>query len=650
MKYFNTSILLFFLCFPVQQGYSQFVLPFGDITPEQLSNKPYKPDPGADAIVLSDIAVAKLGYDNEEFYVMMERDVRIRIVNSGGFDKADIEIAFPADDRMSDYKASTFNIKNGEKTETSIPPKSFIIEKTSQAYRSLKFNFPDVHEGSVIEYSYRIKLNNSSVYVLVPWAFQREIPIVLSSLTVEYPDAFRYKYFLSGSSENIKSEIATSNSQFLGDYLKMNTLRWTAKDVPAFRDEPYILGRREHVTKLTFELAKVDYPDMASMEITPSYATLAEKLHERTDFGTQLNTNLKSLTKEVIGSETDNLLKLKKIHNYITSNIFWNGDEDFTASSSLRKVLNKEKGNSADINMILIAMARAADISAEPVILSTRSHGSLNTISAMFQQFNYLVARISAGGDVFLVDATDPLRPFNMLPFTCLNKTGRLISETESEFVDLKNDEKYHISQNLTLNPDGEGNIKGTLRNIYSGYSAYNVRSVVKLESEEGYLDIIRTAHSNAIISDFKLTDLNNPDKDLAESFNFTVDNGSQIAGNEIIMNPFQLGTSITNPFYAIERKFPIDFGCPQEENFEMTLTIPDGYQVADSPENLKLDLGKDGGSFVFSCQQSGNSLIIKSELSIDKVLFPQTEYKEIQKFFLRVQEKQAEYIILKKS
>ena len=167
---------------------------------------------------------------------------------------------------------------------------------------------------------------------------------------------------------------------------------------------------------------------------------------------------------------------------------------------------------------------------------------------------------------------------------------------------------------------------------------------------EEGYLDIIRSTYSNAVIDDFNLTDLKNPDKDLAESFSFLVNNGSQITGNEIILNPYQLGTSTTNQFYAIERKFPIDFGCPQEENFEMTLTIPDGYQVADSPENLKLDLGKDGGSFVFSCQRSGNSLIIKSELSIDKVLFPQTEYKEIQKFFLRVQEKQAEYIILKKS
>ena len=67
------------------------ILPFGNVSLEDLSNKPYKPDQGADAIIISETGVASLQYQRG-FYVEFEKDVRIRIVNSDGFDYANIEI------------------------------------------------------------------------------------------------------------------------------------------------------------------------------------------------------------------------------------------------------------------------------------------------------------------------------------------------------------------------------------------------------------------------------------------------------------------------------------------------------------------------------------------------------------------------------
>jgi hypothetical protein len=116
------------------------ILPFGNISVEDLSNKPYKQDPGADAIVLSESGFAALRYQ-DGFYLEFEKNVRIRIVNSNGYGYADVEIPFDIDDRMDSYKASTFNLRNGEKIETQIPKKSFIIEKSSPSYNTLTFTF-----------------------------------------------------------------------------------------------------------------------------------------------------------------------------------------------------------------------------------------------------------------------------------------------------------------------------------------------------------------------------------------------------------------------------------------------------------------------------------------------------------------------------
>jgi len=629
---------------------SQTSLSFGNITADDLKNKPYTPDPGADAIVLSDIAIAGLGYDDRDFFVEMERDIKIRIVNSNGFDYANIVIPFRKDEKITNYKASTFNIKNGEKVETPILKNEFVIEKTGESLSSLKFSFPDVHEGSIIEFTYRMRLGRYSKYILVPWKFQWEIPVALSSLTIEYPESFVYKYVLSGNLNNIRSESAMRNKRFLNDYVQTNILRWTANDVPAFKDEPYIIGRNDLVSKITFELAKVEFPDFSKQEITPSYNNLTEELMKRSDFGTPLETNLKSLTKTIIGNEKDNRKKLLLIHRYITSNILWNGEKDFTTSAPLRTILQKEKGNSADINILLIAMARAAGLSAEPVVFSTRSNGSFNVLSALITQYNYVVARINIEGEYYLVDATNPLSPFNELPFDCLNTTGWLCGKVKSDFVELTNKETNSLYQSITMFPEKDGTIVGEIENTYKGYLASDLRKQIRLESEEGYYDLVKSNNPEAQISEYKLGGVKDVDSEAKESYNFKIIKGSHLTQNELIIKPYQLNTAVYNPFYMSERKFPVDFGCPQLESFTMSLTIPEGYSLDMKPENASFTLGKDGGSFKFTCEQTGNIINISSLFKIDKIAYAVSEYKDIQNFYLKVQQKQSEYIVLKKN
>jgi hypothetical protein len=204
------SALLFFTGISVQ---SQNKIPFGKITYGDLENRTYKPDPGADAIILSDEGIAALNYDGNNFYVELVRDVKIRIVNSNGFDYANIELPFSANDDIMNYQASTFNIRDGEIVETPITKKSFILDKSSRAGKVLKFNFPDVHEGSIVEYSYTARLKDYAVNILVPWAFQSDIPVIGSSLTVAYPEYFIYKSIISGSATSVFRTTSSTNAE-----------------------------------------------------------------------------------------------------------------------------------------------------------------------------------------------------------------------------------------------------------------------------------------------------------------------------------------------------------------------------------------------------------------------------------------------------
>lgn len=648
-KYFSLSLFTILVSLLSQELFSQAKLTFGDVKLEELSNKPYKPDPGADAIILSDIGIASLNYNNG-FYVELERDIRIRIVNSNGFDYADIEIPYTSDDELITYRASVFNLKDGEKTETKVDKKSFMRENISAQSKMLKFNFPDVHEGSVIEYSYTIRLMGDALYTFVPWEFQSDIPVAVSSLTVSYPEPCTYKYVLSGLTQYIETKSASSESLFFDRQSNVLTKQFTAVNVPAFRDEPVIKSNYEHLTKITFELASINFPGSSYNEVTPTYKTLTTKLLERTDFGTPLKTDFKKLAVSVTAGETDYLSKLKKVHEYVSNNITWSGVNDYTASASLSRIMNKKRGNSADINMILIAMLRSLGIKADPVIISTRSNGSINELSAMVQQFNYLIANVTVEGESYLVDATDPLRPFDMLPLNCINGSGRQISEYESKFVELKNNEKVVTNYGLNFKIDESGNIEGALEKKYSSYSAFSMRKRLNLEGEEGCLDLIKARYASMDISDYKIENEKKIYSDLTESFKFSFAGAAQKAGADLILNPFMSLFVMQTPFSSIIRNYPVDYGYPVNETYILKFKIPDGYSLSEKPDDIKYSLGKEEGKFDYSCKVSGNEIIITSQFSIDKTVFPSTVYSSLRDFYMLVIKKQSEVVVLRKN
>lgn len=647
-RLFSFLFLILCLSFHSVELLSQFKLPFGDNKIAELSNKPYIPDPGADAIIISDIGIASLNYSGE-FYVELERNVRVRIVNNNGLDYADIEIPYASDDILVAYKASTFNPGGEEKIETKIDKKSFIRERVSIKGSVLKFNFPDVHEGSVIEYSYIIRYKDNAVYTLVPWSFQSDIPTITSSLTIAYPEACVYKNTISGSSKlvNLKSTISTGSVFGRVDNVINST--WYTQNMPAFRDEPFSKSEEENMTSISFELASINFPGSSFEEITPTYASLTKKLLERDDFGKPLKTNLGSIAQEITKEQKDDLSRIKKLHEYITANILWDGVKDFTTSAPLRTILKKQKGNSADLNILLIAMLRSLGIKADPVILSTRSNGSINMFSAMIQQFNYVLAYVSINGDMYLVDATDPLQPFDLLPFDCLNNKGRLISEYEAKFVDLKNNEKQTSSHNLNLSIEKDGGIKGTLENRYSAYSALNRRKQIKLESEEGYIDAMRLLSSNLSLTDYEIDNVNEIYSDLIEKCKADISIEVQIARNEILFNPFISTSASENPFISTDRRFPVDFGCPISESYTVSLKIPEGYIVTEKPADILFNLGQTDGKFELSCRLEGNKILLTTVLNINKTVFQPSEYPVLRNFYTRVLQKQAELIVLKK-
>ena len=59
---------------------------------------------------------------------------------------------------------------------------------------------------------------------------------------------------------------------------------------------------------------------------------------------------------------------------------------------NLRTVLKSRNGSEAEINLLLTAMLKKADLDADPVLLSTRSHGYAYAMYPLMDRFNYVIS------------------------------------------------------------------------------------------------------------------------------------------------------------------------------------------------------------------------------------------------------------------
>jgi len=119
---------------------------------------------------------------------------------------------------------------------------------------------------------------------------------------------------------------------------------------------------------------------------------------------------------------------------------------------------------------------------------------------------------------------------------------------------------------------------------------------------------------------------------------------------NAIYLNPMQNQGEKENPFKLEIRKFPIDFATPIEETYLFSYTIPEGFKIEEQPKNAIISLPENGGRFVYSITNVGNTINVVSKLLINRPNFAAEEYPYLKQFYDLVIAKHAEQIVLKKA
>jgi hypothetical protein len=310
--------------------------------------------------------------------------------------------------------------------------------------------------------------------------------------------------------------------------------------------------------------------------------------------------------------------------------------------------LKSKKGSEAEINLLLIAMLRKCGLNADPVVLSTRSHGYVYPDYPLINQFNYVVCRAIINNRTVYLDASKTCLGFGRLHWECYNGHARIINE-EATPIDLSADsltETKIISLMFATNEKGE--IVGTMQQVPGYYESYDIRNQIKEKGFKGYLnEIEKDIPADVEIKNYHIDFLENLDEQVQINYDVKLNTEKK---DIIYIDPMFGEGFMENPFAVEKRSYPVEMPYTIDELYVLRMEVPQGYEVDKMPTSTKLNLDEKGKSFFeYITENSGGIISLRTRVKVHRSYFLPEEYKILHDFFSAVVSKQGEQIVFKK-
>jgi len=221
---------------------------------------------------------------------------------------------------------------------------------------------PNVKEGSIIEYTTKIV---SPYFTYIPeWHFQLDIPVKHSEISLAIPEFLTYYKYIKGT--------VNVNQLVVGD-----SYIYKASNIPALKDEGFVNNINNYRSAIIHTFSGYREANGSRKMVAGSWDDVVKTINKNDHFGKQfknLNFFTEIVTPIINGKKTDEE-KADAVFDYVKSNFTSNMIASIYASKNLKDVFKTKTGNVADVNLLTIALMKAAKINANPLVLSTRSKG-----------------------------------------------------------------------------------------------------------------------------------------------------------------------------------------------------------------------------------------------------------------------------------
>jgi hypothetical protein len=326
--------------------------------------------------------------------------------------------------------------------------------------------------------------------------------------------------------------------------------------------------------------------------------------------------------------------------------------EKLKDNNNVEDVWKRGYGYRTQINRLFVALARAAGMDAAPVRVSERDEYFFLKNLLDWEQLNGEVAHVRVEGTEYFLDPGTVYCPFGLMPSERMGVMGIRLASDGGAFLKTPDPqpEQGLIRRKATLKLDADGGLEGTVEVVYHHLQALERRINEMDEDEAGRQKVLEDElkallPAGAEVTLERASGWEGTEEPLLAQFRVQIPGMATHTGRRMLVPMSVFHALKTHPFDHEKRRFAVYFDYPFEQEDEVTLELPEGYQVetVPTPKTANTQLG----AYELVGTQNGGHLQVRRRLRLRGYYFPVQHYAALRSFYSTVRAGDGDQAVL---
>lgn len=624
------------------------------ITQQDFSINEVPNDPGADAIQLY------MSYYKDDDAKFISAYKRIRILRESGLKRADVEVPIEPGQSLKELAARTIHPDQKIVEFTGKPFEKVIIKGRGIKFVAQAFTLPDVTVGSIVEYRYVIALPPHVVSSISAWPMQGDLFTLKEDLRFR---AFQGLVTVPSEWGNIMPRSRVSYSYLnqidpnVPQRKEGNLMELELQNVPKFDAEEYMPPQDDFRPVLLFYYGgrEMSSPDSFWEEWQQLITEYVDKFIGN-------SREIHDAAVQAIGGEMDPEKKLRKLYARAQQirNLGFERErtaqeekaEHLKRNAAAQEVLERGYGTSWDINATFTALARAAGFEATLLGVSDRKERSFNKIVLWLGQLDSSAVMVSFAGKDLVLDPGTKFCSFGLLPWRNSGASALKFSRTNGGFITTPAPQTSLVRRVTHVALRQDGSLTGEVTIEFQGEDALEHRLDAHNQDDAGRRkgledELKGWLPQGGVVTLQEAKGWESIDDALVARFKIEIPGFASAVGKRMLLPGYFFSTLQKNMFTSQFRRYPISFPYPFAEEDELTMDLPEGYEVEEPPYRRKAGLSYAGYEISFAVE--GHQFTAARQFHLTGTQFPPEKYDELKNFFSIVQKGDEGHAVLQR-
>jgi hypothetical protein len=626
-------------------------------TPEELSMTAQPEVPGAAAVYLFREETTDDHLHTLTIYT------RLKVLNERGKEFSDVELP----NSTAEHSRIVENIEG-----RTIHSDGTIILFTGKPYEKLNqkaqggkslvrvFTLPDVEVGSIIEYRYKLRSDESTLF-LPQWFIQSNLwtrkghylwkPIDGSTRAA---DAHGQRVNSIFWTSILPSGVEVSQSSHsVGE--APNSFELNVQNIPPSPSEPFMPPLSSFTYRVFFYYSAYKSGD----EFWKDEGKYWAKTHDKfIGPGSGVSTAVQKLTSP---SDTQDQ-KLRKIYDTVMqlentsfTRKFSTPEERVREAKAVRTtddVLTSKRGSNVELTELFVAMARAAGMKAYFASVTNRNRNIFSKAYLSLSQLDGYLAIVNVDGKEMFFDPGALYCPYGHLVWQQTQASGIRQTEGGADLFQTP-PESYsysHTQRVANLDIDQQDNVTGTIKMTYIGYPNLGWRQSMIT----GDITSMKQALSSSVERlvprgmEVKLSSIDKlEDYEQPLVVIFEVSGHLGLSTGKRLLIPGDLFEANSTPKFLNEkREIPVSFSYPNIVQDAIRITFPTNFSIESLPANDSTKFRTSAG-YDMTMTSTATSIVARRNFTLGEILYPSKDYPELRSFYSKMETKDQESVVL---